>query len=316
VKSLLRVAVLSICAASILLCGCPRACPESLVSLDQLVAEYNANAAGVPRLWARAKIAVTLTNEKGQTIRWGSVSPLARPNGLLLLGKGTDRLGPHDLVLIGRQTAAAELFRLGSSAAEGVYYLWYRFGEHAAAMWGRHDLAGAPGATPLPIDPNQLLAVLSICALPDDFTRPPMVALSMAADPCAYVVTYLDRQPISGRILFRREVYFHWDQTKPRRAFLINFFAEDGRRVMTARMKKYKPIGGAGPEARAPVMPTDIEITWPQKKSSMHIVLSEMTAEEKWDRAACGFRDHLPAGIDPGDILQVDKHLQTGGTSR
>ena len=44
--------------------GC-QPCPEKLVSLGQLVAEYNANAGAVPRLWARAKLSVTLADADG-----------------------------------------------------------------------------------------------------------------------------------------------------------------------------------------------------------------------------------------------------------
>jgi hypothetical protein len=59
-------------------------------------------------------------------------------------------------------------------------------------------------------------------------------------------------------------------------------------------------------------MPTDIEITWPAKHSSLHLVLSEMTTQATWDRAQVLFRPHLPAGIRPDQAIQVDKDVRTG----
>jgi hypothetical protein len=102
-------------AALAVISGCAAPCPQKLVPLETLVAEHNANARCVPRLWARVRLAVTLASEGGWTFTWGSTSPAATASGLLLLAKGDDPLGPHDFVLIGRETAAVELFRVGSS---------------------------------------------------------------------------------------------------------------------------------------------------------------------------------------------------------
>ena len=44
-----------------------KSCPdlETIVPLDRLVSEYNANAERVPRLWARAKIKLTVPMKIG-----------------------------------------------------------------------------------------------------------------------------------------------------------------------------------------------------------------------------------------------------------
>ncbi|MFP3938018.1 MAG: hypothetical protein ACLFVW_06715 [Phycisphaerae bacterium] len=304
-----RMALLPLYGLAAALCGCPPSCPETAVSVETLVEEYNENASSVPRLWARAKVAVTLTDEKGRSFSWGSTSPLATPNALLLLGKGPEQTGPHDFVLIGRETAAVELFRLGSNVDEGVYYLWYRFGEHGQAWFGRHEYAGAPGVEQLPLDPNQLVSVLSVSELPDDFTTLPVAAMTLSRDPCAYVVSYIDRQPVTGKILFRREVYFRWSDDRPRRPFRVNLFDNNGDRVMTAELDRYRPVGDTGRDD-PPEMPTDIRISWPQRRSSVHLVLSDMTAEDRWSRKATGFRRFLPGDIP---ITQVDAHLEARG---
>lgn len=304
-------AVISLCVLAGALLGCPPSCPETAVPIETLVAEYNETASAVPQLWARAKLAVTLTDERGRSFSWGSTSPLAVPNALLLLGKGLEPTGPHDFVLIGRETAAVELFRLGSNVDEGVYYLWYRFGDYGQAWFGRHKYAGAPGVEQLPLDPNQLISVLSVTELPDDFTTLPAVALTFSRDPCAYVVTYIDRQPVTGKILFRREVYFRWSDDEPCRPFRVNLFDNDGQRVMTADLDNYRPVAGTVRET-PPLMPTDIRINWPQQGSRVHMVLSDMTIEDRWSRAATGFARFLPDDIP---VMQVDANTRTEGVS-
>ncbi len=313
-----RVRLLVLLLTAMCLAGCEPKRPQVRVSMDHLVAEYNANARRVPRLWARVKMQLSVKDENGRTLlTWGSTSPLARPNGLLLLFKADDPFRPQNFVLIGRETAAMDVFRIGSSVDEGIYYLWYGYGERRKAWWGWHKYVGAAAVT-MPFDPNQLLAVLAVCLLPEDFTRLPTVTMRMSQRPFAYVLTYLDRQPITGRIGSRREVYFRWDDKRPRRPFLIHIFDSTGQQVMTARLKKYRPIEAADAPELRPVMPTDVEITWPATGSRLHMVLSEMTAQEdRGDVEACRFRDaetnDLPGGLTAADLVQVDATLETGG---
>jgi hypothetical protein len=236
----------------------------------------------------------------------------------LLLSKGTVPLGPHNFVLIVRETLAHELARVGVSRDEGVYYMWQKMWEKEA-RWGRAELAGAPNIPQLPIDPLGLLAVLAVCQLPADFTDLPTVALTMNTRPSeqyAYVLTYVDRRPITRRIGFRHELHFVWHDEKPRRLFRINFFDSRGRRLMAARVGDYRPIDVStmeDPPERPPIMPTDIEITWfddqDRKSSTVHLWLSEMTADEKWDVAQCRFKENLPADIPPEKVIQVDRGL-------
>jgi hypothetical protein len=306
--------------------GC-KPCPEKLLSLDELIGRYNANADAVPRLWARAEMSVSLAAPGAAAFTWRSGSPtcllllkkgreklglapaelLALPRPLrVLLKKRAKKLGPHDFVLIGRETAAVELFRIGSSTEQGVYYFWYRLGDRGGAWFGRHAGTDAPGVRQLPIDPMQLLGVLAICALPEDPTRLPAVAVGMQNTPgdCAYVVTLIDRQPVTGRLLLKREVYFRWSETEPPRPYKVNLIDSAGRRIMTAHLKSYTPIDCSeldDPPDSDPVMPSEIEIVcnpFPGVETfvrRIRLKLSEMTAEDKWDRDACDFQP--PAGI-------------------
>lgn len=288
--------------------GCTQ-CPQTRVSMEKLIADHNANAAPVTRLWARVKMDVTVMDPKGRTFALNS----ATPNGLLVLRKPPGRLGLCDFALVGRQSGQ-ELFRVGSSIDEGVYYFWYRFGGSARAWWGRREFAGAPGVTALPIDPHQLLAVLGIGELPSDFTKLPTVAMTMSKSPCAYVLTYIDRQSVTGRILFQRRMYFRWADDKPPKPFLVEFLSPDGEPVMAAKLKNYKPIALAGDS----VMPTDItlEITQsrPDERANpirrIHMVLSQMTTADKWDNSAVRFDENIPPGIEK---TQIDAHIKPSG---
>lgn len=307
------VLVAALAAGASAVCGCAP-CPETIVPLARLVAEHNANATAVPKLWALARIEATLyEKDSGLSFAWPAWGLPANPNGRLFLAKGQDKLGPHDFLLVGRQ-AGADVFRLGSSTEEGAYYFWYNYGDRGRAWWGQQALAGAPGVHGSPINPNDLLAVLGVCELPDDFTQPPTVALTMNTTPgkCAYVVTYIDRQPVTNRLLFRREMHVAWSNTGPRRPFLVNLFDNAGVRVMTARLRDYRPIDTGRADGPRPVMPTDIRITWPRAGTKVHIVLSGVTTT-KGRRQACLMNKYLPSGLP---VIQVDRHIRSKGAGR
>ena len=78
---------------------------------------------------------------------------------------------------------------------------------------------------------------------------------------------------------------------------------------MAARLSDYAEIDGVDASSR-PVMPTDIRISWPTRDSSAHIVLSEITAADKWDADVCRFLDELPHAITPSDIVQIDREVE------
>ncbi|MHC4984959.1 MAG: hypothetical protein ACYTFO_02260, partial [Planctomycetota bacterium] len=221
---------------------------------------------------------------------------------------GDDPLGPHHFVLIVREMAGVELFRLGVSPDEGVYYFWYSFGDESAAYVGQSDLAGAPGTRSLAVDPNDLLSVLGVCELSRDFSQLPTVAMTMDRTPgdCAYVLNCISRQPESNQILIDRQMRFRWSAKRPRDLMTVHFRDANGVETMTAEMSEYQTIE-TGEDAIAPGrMPTRIRISWPESDSEIRIVLSEMTIEDKWDPAICRFRDHLPAAITDDRIVDVD----------
>ena len=305
--------------------GCSQPMPKTQVTLDELVAEYNANAAAVPMLAAYAEIDFTAYHE----ITGLPMGLWSSPNGLLRMKKGPAPLGTHDMVLIGREVSK-QVLRVGTSSKENVYYMWTLMPE-ARAMWGRTELAGAPGIKLLPIDPTGLQAVLGICQLPAGQSSTPAVVLQMDTKPgrYAYVLGYVSRQPVSNRFVLRREFRFAWDEKRPnwlarlfwgahrpRRLDEINFFDARGRRIMSAAVSDYKSVDIStldNPPATAPIMPTDIRITWfndrKRKTASVRLRLTQMTAEEMWDTEVCEFLKNVPGDIPPDKVIQVDTDI-------
>lgn len=300
-----RGAALLLLSAAVLAGCCPRK-PTVMVSRAQLVSEYNANASPVPRLWARAKIELNLFTPEGQWIPWGSL--LGPPNGLLLLQKNAaGPLAPADFVLIGKE-AGQEVFRLGNSVADRSYYLWYQAGSRAGGAYVRTDLPMPAGTGDIAINPLQLLWVLCVTELPTDFTRLPLVLLSLDDSDChnrAYVLTWVDCQGTAGAC-YRMRMYFHWDDKLPRRPFRMDLLDEVGRVVTTARVSDWKPIEMADldDEPAAPsVMPTDIDIRWPGNGSRLRIRLSEMTTADTFAPEAFLLFDRLPADFPPENLV-------------
>ncbi|MCD6378678.1 MAG: hypothetical protein J7L99_07515 [Planctomycetes bacterium] len=308
---------------AVFIAGCRKPCPEKFVSLDRLVKEYNLNAEKVKTLWSRVRLRITITDEKGRSISWGSTSPLAVPNGLLCLEKlpaDSSRSYPPDqkdrqinFVLIGREIS--ELFRVGIDAKNGLYYLWFDVGKSAGAWFGRCKYAGAPNVRAMPIDPMQLVEILSITMLPSPEPNTlPAVVMTLENDPCAYVVRYLAPQPITGHLKIWREVYFKWSDTEPRRPFRIKIYDTSGLCRVVADVKDYKPIrqGWEYPQ-NAPVIPTDIHITWPaipniQPASSIHMKLSEMTLQKRFNSKVFDFFSHLPSQIT--EPILIDEGIE------
>lgn len=286
--------------------GCQPAHPplSTLQSAETVLAEYNAAAARVPRLWARAEISY---KESASSL------PL-HADGLLALRKSSDPSQPPDFFLKFSE-AGEEIGRLGVSTADGAYYAWFRVGERQGCRWGRLALAGAPGVEDMPIDPTQLPAVLSICELPVDAVVPPFVAQRISFDPCAYVLTYVSRQPISGRFLFRRELYLRWAVGEPRRAFRTDLLDENGLAVLTADLRNYQPVAmedvPPGPPAE---IPTEIFLRWRKTGGELRLKLLGPTTADRVDPEAFRFFDRLPPALRD-QARQIDAHLTPAGDS-
>ncbi|MCK5113176.1 MAG: hypothetical protein KAR11_00240 [Phycisphaerae bacterium] len=245
---------------SLMLIGCPPSHPslDTLVSVDKIVAEHNRNAAKIPQLWARADI--TFREKPGGF-------PLGA-DGILMLNKTPGVTGVHDFALIFKKSGE-ELGRVGISTRESAYYMWMKVDDNPSCVWGHLALAGAEGLENIRINPVQLLSVLTVCELPSVFSQVPFVGQTISLAPPAYVLTYVERQPVSGKLLFTRRIHCTWSVTQPPRPFKVELLDNRGVVVLTAKLSNYQPIATGNdsdndPEIRKllPVMPTDIRLKW------------------------------------------------------
>ncbi len=297
-------------AAALFLTGCPPTCPTTSMSRDELVSRYNHNAAKVPRLWARARMSASFL-ANGRRINWGWAA--LSPNALLIMHKNQPS-DPHDFVLIG-QEAGSEIFRLGSSTSDDVYYFWYNAAGNSGGWFGLNRFAGAPGVGPLPFDPHQLAEVLAITLLPEDYTNLPTVLLTLndrsVGDECSYVLTFVNRQNVSQRLYARREVLLNWQDNVPPRPYMMRFLDDAGRRIVVAHLDNWRPIAVEdvdNPPDQPPTMPTDIRVEWPLQDSSIRLRLSEMTTADRALPELFLFWERMPAAV-MGQMQQVDEQL-------
>jgi hypothetical protein len=262
---------------------------------------------------------VTVQPPDALPMTWRSGSPTCR----LLYWRGENPDGPHDFVLVGRETAALELFRMGSSTAQGLYYFWYKLGDQGGAWYGRLALAGAPDVKLVPVDPMQLLSVLGVTPLPAGPGRLPATVLTMVNDrpgECSYVLAVVDTQPVTGNAMLKREIVFAWAKDQPARPREVRLLDAASRRVMTATLADYRPIDVSeldDPPDEPPVMPTSIDIVCHDVPGSVRLIrrirlkLSDMTAEDIAMRQAVDFKP--PAGVRP---VLVDKDIVNRPPSR
>lgn len=288
--------------------GCPPPVyPQTRVPLETLVAEHNANAEKLERLWAQVHMRVTLSDADGRTFLWGSASSLGRSNGRLMLTKEPDQ--GLQFAIVGSDVAT-ELFRMGIDADAGLYYCWYNPGKDGKAWYGQTQYAGAPGVKAMPVDPTQLPEILGITELPLPLKdRMPAVVMTLRTDPFAYVVAYLKPQPVTGVLKVWREVCFRWDDKLPRRPFLVRLYDPTGLCRMEAELDRYEPVESDGPKETWPVMPTSIRVTCPaipnvQEFSRLEMTLSETSAVHPFSRKVFSFWPHLPPGVR--EPTQVD----------
>lgn len=339
-----RIVLAGLAVAGFGLTGCvepPKPTPSTIAPLPEVLLPYNRNADKVPYLRAEADLLLSLKTPAGIPLLWPS-------NGVLLLGKDPDRpTGPHNFALNGKE-AGTQIFRLGTSLEDNEYYYWMNRGEQVGGAYGRLDRAGAPAAAGMTLDPTQLLGALGIVALPESHVGLPATAMRFRYEPdayaeayrstggrsagyehCAYVLTTVERQNVSRKILLQRETYFPWseDPNETLRPFLVKVLDSRGLVVMQARLGDYKPIDVSSldtPPDEPPVMPTSIEIafpppandpspgTWRIEKIRIH--LSQMETADLLYSEGCRIR--LPSGMSRSQLQNVDRTAVQRGGSR
>jgi hypothetical protein len=189
---------------------------------------------------------------------------------------------------------------MGNSLADGLYYLWYRQDEPRAWI-GRTSLAGAPGVD-IPVNPLRLADVFTVMPLPP-LTQLPAVVQRIDTDPpCNYVLTYVQRQPISEHLLARSEYIFPWKADTPRRLARIEFLDNVGMKAMTAELSDWRSIDTEEleePPAQPPLLAHRIKLTaWDartrNRSLTLEIILGAAATRFAQYSAACRLENALP----------------------
>ena len=305
-----------------------RNCPEFVAPLETVVAEFNTNAAAVNWLSAEVRISMTVQDTSGWSYTWGGL--LGSKNGKVLFEKNPrSPQGPHYFAFVGKE-AGREVFWLGVSPDEGLYYIWFQMGDRGGAWVGQTALSGSPGQTAMPIDPLGMVSLLNVTPLPqgDELPIAPMtvegpIIRDGSRQPPSYVLSYVDRQPVTGKPICRREIYFEWtppERQDFRKPYKIAFISPEGRRMMTAYLSQYAEIADSQTaDGRPAVVPTRIELEntpWPGVQTvlkSMSITLLEVHSVRDEDndgnpKVASKFRQNLPNV----PIHWIDGPLQKG----
>ncbi len=281
--------------------------PETVVDVQTLIGEYNANARKVSYFRAEARVQATIYSEAGVSLlRYGGLE--GPPNSTILFSRDqTDPAAVEDFTFYVRETTQ-KVFGAGVSSLDGLYYYFLGLGEQSRAAVGRVALAGAPGVEGLPLDPLQLVSVFALSPLPDDLSTMPTVVQRLKMDcPYAYVLSVIDRRPVSGQAVAKREMYFTWDVEKPRRLYKIVYVDDRGRHVMEAELEDFQPVDTSelpDPPAEPPVLPWKMKLTWFSPKSGKRSARLEIALKKAHTPDLLYVEAVRPSHIVPKSLLR------------
>ena len=298
--------------------GCTQQrCPsfKTVKPVEQVIQHYNKNASRLPRIWLRVDLTAVIRNKPSDLVGL----PWTFSNGIIMMRKQDDRSKVPDFKLILKE-AGKTVAQVGTSSNDKVYYMWQTFSNKMPSFFGELKYAGAPNVSKLPIDPIQLLSILCVNELPANLTRAPFVTQTVSTNPCAYVLTYIDRQPITNKFIARREIYFERSVTVgqdsketelPCRPFMVKIFDQNGCEVFTAHMENYKPItleDVDDEDEPFPVMPTVITMKCNITGTWLKLNIKHLTTGEEFDSDAYDFWDIMPAKAK-ANLKKVDQNL-------
>jgi hypothetical protein len=295
-----------------LVLGCtakqPTVWPSPVLALDEITAHYNNNAGRIPRLWTRVNLWVSYKTGAATVFSYGSVSPLATPNAILLLAKrGSDDAGDRiDFLLYGHELT--NTFRAGIESSSGLYYFWSPLLRPPQGWYGHLQCSDASVTSQIPVDPTQLVEILAITRLPPaNASECPVVTMTLDEESNAYVIHYIGRQARTRQTRITREMYFHWKDASMGRPFRIRIFDANGLPRVTADLAGYREVADADGLA---MIPTELQLRWPsirgvQNECEMRLVLTDASIHHSFRDTVFSFWHNLPQNLQPQLLDQV-----------
>lgn len=226
-------------------------------SMEQVVADINANNQKVPSLWSSLYYKANIVDDKKH-------AHFVNGEGYLLYRQ------PSDFRLIGRKDPAGTVFEIGSNRDS----YWLRIVPEVNTMWyGRYeDLAGADlNALHIPIRPDLVLGVLTFATINTNFSELPAPTMRFNNQEDTYMFVWIAKAP--DRWIAIREVWYDRQTKRPR---FVLLYDANGRVALRADLSLFKQVPLEGqPKAQWPWVPTDYKLMFPDSGSTMEFTLSD-----------------------------------------
>jgi hypothetical protein len=265
--------VLHLC-ASVCICGFISACrapdkrgPRAYFgpteSMNDVVAQINANNAAIPTLRATGNFEAHVVDQGKKRFVNGDVTLLYRR--------------PTEVRLVGRKDLAGQVF---DAASNGNRY-WLIVKGEVDTMW-HGAVANLDRVDPkeIPIRPDLLVEILGLSELNRSFLEPPVPTMRFNNDADAYMFNFNVRLP--DRWAVQKEVWYDRETKLPR---LILLFDENGRVVVRTYLSNHRATGSdrGGDGARddgardgGPMVATRYQVFFPDTGTTLRIDLDEL----------------------------------------
>ena len=252
--------------ASVCVCGFILSCraPEKQArgvyfgpteSMNDVVAQINANNAAIPTLRATGNFEANVVDEGKKRFVNGDVTLLYRR--------------PTEVRLVGRKDIAGQVF---DAASNGNRY-WLIVKGEVDTMW-HGAVANLDRVDPkeIPIRPDLLVEILGLGELDRSFLEPPVPTMRFNNDADAYMLNFNVRLP--DRWAVQKEVWYDRTTKLPR---MILLFDENGRVVVRTYLSNHRAIGpDRDPRDGGPKVATRYQVFFPDSGTTLRIDLDEL----------------------------------------
>jgi hypothetical protein len=288
--SLIALLTLSACAPKTRTPGTPPPWTGPTQPMQEVVAEINANNAGLATLWAHHQFEASIVDERGK-------SHFANGDGVLVYKS------VRGMRLVGNKDIAGRVFEIGSSD-ERYWLILSPPNERSRMWWGwyRHLGKECVDAHAMPIRPDMVLEVLGVGTVDTNFLEPPAPVMRFNNDAHAYMFVW--SYPARSQWVAQKEIWYDRATKLPKRVFL---FDENGRVVLRARLSGHAPVELEGvPQERWPKVARQYELFFPDSGSTMRFDLDEVAPDRKGVPSRRGVS--FPENPNVDEPIQLDKN--------
>lgn len=229
-------------------------------TMDQVVAQINANNLPLRSLWSSHDFEATLIDADGK-------SHFVNGRGVLLYRK------PYDILLQGKKDFGT-VFELGSN--DQRYWLTMMMGPETM-WWGSYANIGKPCAGEMPVRPDAFMEVLGVGDIDTDFLNQPAPTMRFNNDADAYMFVWSYQLP--DRWVAQKEVWYDRQTMQPS---LVLLFDPEGRIILRAYLAEHRPVEVPDlPREDWPTVATRYRLYFPDTGSRMTFHLSEMQLQKR-----------------------------------